>query len=438
VGANAVSNTPDSNHDTIDFQIKNQESSGNCSQSTTVSNALCQTYNASIAPSSSYTVNFYIRFAPTATTQTSIVPELISAWNNAYPSVLNWPDRRPIGQLFLANSADTSSTNPGGYFNDPTCYCTDQATFNSRLSTYVTNVLNTVNSYGFPLQGFIFWDLEGEESQSLNIVADPRSLPIVSPQMDAVANAMMSQFEAAGYRVGVALRADTFHYGASLPATPCTYNQPFGSGDPPDNAFFQPPFFLSTGKPTARVYTCNQSTLNWTLGGFQSYYQAALSPNEQAQAAADIISKAIYANNRWGATLFYVDSNAWYGAGQYASYIWKQIQAAVPNALFLTEHSNAVQFPYVTAYNNSGFDGNYNSAEAGFQIPYPSGFFVSFGNGRTDAHIAEIAAGMCHGDIYGLQAWYDSGEAPVLKAAMMSRNCSGPPAAPTGLTGTLE
>lgn len=426
-----TANTPDSSHDELDFIFKNQQESGNCGEATTVPDALCQIYSAPIAPSSSHTANFYLRFAPTSASRASLVPEVISAWNTAFPSVVNWSDRRPIGQLFVAAGA-TSSTNPGGYFSDPTCNCTNQATFHNRLQAYITQTLNTVNSFGFPIQGFILWDLEGEESGSLNYVGDPRSLPTVSPQMDAEADAMFAQLTALGYRVGMMLRANTFHYGSSLPSTPCTYNTPFASSDTSDNSAFQPPFFLSTGTPGSRVYGCSQSTLTWALGGYQSSWE------QQSQAAADIISKATYAYNRWGATLFYVDSNGWYGDGQYAPQIWKQIQAAVPNALFIPEHANAVQFPYISAYNDAGFGGAYNSAEAGYQIPYPNAFFVSFNNGTSMTHVAEIAAGMCHGDIYGLQAWWNSGEAPVLAAAMTNRKCGVAPPAPTGLTATIE
>jgi hypothetical protein len=78
-------------------------------------------------------------------------------------------------------------------------------------------VFNTVNNFGFPIQGFIIWDLEGDESPSLNYVSDPRSLPALSPMMDAAADSMFGQFKAAGYRVGVTLRAQHFDVGSTLP-----------------------------------------------------------------------------------------------------------------------------------------------------------------------------------------------------------------------------
>jgi hypothetical protein len=195
-----------------------------------------------------------------------------------------------------------------------------------------------------------------------------------------------------------------------VPSGSCTYNAPFGSDTTDDDAF-NGSYFASSGPPLSRVYVC-QSNGTWALGGRQAYWQS------QAAAAADIISKATYAYNRWGATLFYVDSNGWYGDGPWTAQTWATIQAAVPNALFIPEHSNAMQFPYVSAYNDALTFGSYNSAESGDQIPFQNGFFVSFDNGTSMTPVPQIAAGMCHGDIYGLTGWYNSGEAPVLAAAM--------------------
>jgi len=402
ISTQATTNTPNSNYDDLQMLLNNSQASGNCAY-------FCQTYNAPIAPSGSYTVNFYIRFAPTTSARASLLPEAISVWNAANPSAINWPDRRPIAELFFNTSSSAiTPTNPGGYFNDPTC-CANQAAFNAELQTYINGVFNTVNNFGFPVQGFIIWDLEGDESPSLNYVGDPRSLPTVSPMMDAAADAMFAQFKAAGYRMGVTLRAQHFDFGSTLPPAPCTYNNP--TGNLSDAPSFNAPFFVSSGPALTRVFTCTPNG-TWTLGGWQDYWQT------QSAAAADIIAKASYAYNRWGATLFYVDSNGWYGAGQYAPQIWQQIQAAVPNALFIPEHSNAVQFPYISAFNDAGKFGAYNSAEANDLIPYPNAFIVSFNNGNTMNHQAEIAAGICHGDIYGLSGWWNSGEAVPLAAAI--------------------
>lgn len=407
ISSQVTANTPDTDHDEVDFYFQNQESSGNCTY-------FCQTYSASVAPLGSATVNGYIRFGPANAEQSTLEPELISAWSTAYPPQLNWTDRRPIGQLFLANGSGTSSSNPRGWLAGSACNCTDQPTFHAWVQSYIAQVLRTVASYSFRLQGFIFWDLEGEESPSLNFVGDPRTLPVAAPEMNAEADAMMSQLVSMGYRVGMTLRASHFNTGASLPPTPCTYYNVASAV----NGYLQPPFMVA-GQVPPRVYTCDPSTLRWGLGGYQATWEY------QSQAASDIIAKATYAHNRWGASLFYVDSSTWVGDGAFSPDAWAAVEAALPDCLFIPEESTAGQLPYASAYNDSHLSGSYNSAERGFQVPYPYGFIVSFSNGTDMTKVPTIAAGIRHGDIYGLQAWYNSGEAGVIGAAIRESQSGG-------------
>lgn len=49
-----------------------------------------------------------------------LVATMILAWVGiVYPTRVYWPDRRPIGVLFLASHFHSSATNPRGWFNDP-------------------------------------------------------------------------------------------------------------------------------------------------------------------------------------------------------------------------------------------------------------------------------------------------------------------------------
>ena len=76
----------------------------------------------------------------------------------------NWPDRRPIGALFLADHSHRSATNPRGWFNSPNLNIKGSAgpaIFREALLAYADRaitILKAVNA-----QGMIVWDLEGRK-----------------------------------------------------------------------------------------------------------------------------------------------------------------------------------------------------------------------------------------------------------------------------------
>ncbi len=96
-------------------------------------------------------------------------------------------------------------------------------------------------------QGMIVWDLEGEQyPHKTTYIGDPRALGRLAPEADAVADEFFALFRAAGLRVGVTIRPQEFVSGAQ---------------------------------------------------------------HDVADYDATLLRKLDYARGRWGATLFYIDSN---------------------------------------------------------------------------------------------------------------------------------
>jgi hypothetical protein len=108
-------------------------------------------------------------------------------------------------------------------------------------------------------QGIIFWDLEGEQypQGESTYVGDPRLLSRLAPEMDAIADELLSTFTSQGLRVRLTIRAQQI-------------------------------VFRSNGSFYQR---------DWPVANSDALFD-------------DLDSKINYAITRWGASVFYVDSNS--------------------------------------------------------------------------------------------------------------------------------
>jgi hypothetical protein len=107
------------------------------------------------------------------------------------PFLLNWPNRGPIGSVFLAYEANRSPANPLGLLN-PTPLVN-------------ASIANLKILHG---QALIFWDADGLHGphSAGDYKGDPRHIP---PFVQRTFQLVL----AAGLRVGVTLRADTDYVG---------------------------------------------------------------------------------------------------------------------------------------------------------------------------------------------------------------------------------
>jgi len=207
-----------------------------------------------IDPGETATFKGSLRVAPSGTPTPDMAKDVYDTFKQNFPFVLNWPDRRPIGVIFLANSGQNWPTNPRGWFNDPKVDVTTEegrADFRKRMMELADRSIAIMRDVG--AQGMLFWDVEGGEMpHAITYLGDPRALPGHAPEMDAVADEFFRKFIDAGFKTGVTLR--------------------------PSKIITRP----STGKPA---------------------HQQVDDP------IADMSDKIAYAKKRWGATIFYLDTN---------------------------------------------------------------------------------------------------------------------------------
>ena len=174
---------------------------------------------------------------------------------------VDWKDRRPIGAIFLAGPQINVPTNPRRWIIFGEIDVTNdkgKAAFRAALLKQADNSVQVLKDIG--AQGMITWDPEGEEFGGEVYYGDPRLAPTLAPEMEfkndggkSVIDEYFEKFRAAGLKVGVCLRPQQIT--------------------------------MVDGRPA---------------------HQAA----EDEHAVQILRERIAYAKQRWGRTLFYVDSTA--------------------------------------------------------------------------------------------------------------------------------
>jgi phage FluMu protein Com len=284
-----------------------------------------------------------------------IVIGLLASWF-VYPPRVKWPDRRPVGVLFLASHAHSSVTNPRGWFNDPGLDVTGPngaARFRQALFDYTDRSLAVLQRAG--AQGVIVWDLEGEQfPHKTSFIGDPHQLHRLAPEMDAVADDFFAKLRAAGLRVGLTLRPQKIRYDeAGLPSQSGVFDE-----------------------------------------------------------AGVLSEKMDYAKARWGATLFYVDSNNGVLRPD-EPWQFRELAAAHPDCLLIPEHHGlpfwAFSAPYVALRRDS------SDPVARWPRKIFAGAFGALDISDAADDWEEIVAARNRGDLLLFRAWFASPESQLLE-----------------------
>jgi hypothetical protein len=206
-----------------------------------------------------------------------------------------WPDRRPLPAFFLTDNYDFSNGNVNGWNWGSVAANGGQTNWAAHAIAAFQAAISTALSQG--AQGIIVWDIEGEKGGQSNPAwyGDPQtaalagiapemlqpnsSNPAAVPKDQSLADYCLGLIRAAGLKLGVTSRCDTL----------------------------------------------NQSATN------QSQYTSL------AEAVNDQSRKAMYANQRWGATIFYCDSADGAGSPANGGLEFAALHAAFPSFLFIPE-----------------------------------------------------------------------------------------------------
>jgi len=319
-----------------------------------------------IKPGATKAFNVSLRFGPVGAGVQDLSRDVLERYAKKYPFQLNWSDRRPIGAIFLAGSQINLATNPRRWsFNAGNIDVSTEEGRRSfreallQLADQSVSVLRRTNA-----QGMITWDPEGEEFIGACYYGDPLLVPTLAPEMefknDGVKSAIDEYFEkfrAAGLKVGVCVRPQQIA--------------------------------MVGGKPV---------------------HHAA----EDEHAAQILRERIAYAKQRWGCTLFYVDSTA-------TAYTWinpdvfKAVADAFPDVLLIPENESMRYFAY-SAPLNSYVHHKITSTPIGARMVYPQSFSVlmTSDGDRPEDHAALVDA-VRHDDILLFNGLYNDAGAEKIK-----------------------
>jgi hypothetical protein len=289
-----------------------------------------------------------------------LASDITASYSALYAPTVNWTDRRPVGALFLATSAAGFRTNPRGWFLDPMVDVTTPAgvaAFQKRVLSYADTSIAYLKEMN--AQGMITWDIEGEQyPQPTSYACDPRQLANLAPEMNGVVDLYFRKFREAGLRVGVCVR-------------------------PQD-------LVIGPGGTAAQQNVATPSSI--------------------------LIAKIKYAKDRWGATLFYVDSNGGPNDPMDPD-VFRRVSAAFPDILLVPEHNS----PKYWAYTAPGLglrEGIAGTPDSVKKL-YPNAFSVLFTlDGPIAARFADLVQSVKRGDVIMFKAWFDDEPANNLLKAV--------------------
>ena len=319
-----------------------------------------------VKPGVSKAFNVSLRFGPAGARVQDLSGDVLERYARKYPFQVDWKDHRPIGAIFLASSGTNVATNPRRWILNygEIDITTEQgkSAFREALLKHADKSIKALKEVN--AQGMITWDPEGEEFIGACYYGNPRLVPSFAPEMEFKSNGGKSvideyfeKFRAAGLKVGVCIRPQQIA--------------------------------MIDGKPV---------------------HQAA----EDEHAAQILRERIAYAKQRWGCTLFYVDSTATaYGAINPDAF--KAVADAYPDVLLIPENESMRYFAY-SAPLNSYMHHKITSTPVGARMVYPKAFSVLMApeGDRPEDHDALVSA-VRRGDILLFNGWYAGNEADKIK-----------------------
>ncbi|MDQ2777583.1 MAG: Ig-like domain-containing protein [Acidobacteriota bacterium] len=332
----------------------------------------------------SFTVS--LRFAPSGTPAAAIVADVYKNWAKTWPPQVNWTDRRIIGTVYLASSAQGNQNQPAGFPNNPRRYFNDANAGDldirtpAGLALFQARILkqahaNIKNLQRLNAQGAITWDIEGEQyPQQTSYVCAPDQIAQVAPEMESVIGS---------------------------PSSPYT-------GMKLDDAYFK--VMRDAGFRAGVCIRPQHFTLNPDGTAEQAYLP-------DSQIAAELIRKAKYAHDRWGVTLFYVDSSVDQNGGVLDPGVFQQTASALPDSLFIPEESTPKYFAYTAPFNSFIFHTDLGTP-ADIYDYYPKAFSVNLINdvdpGKLSQYRQKLTDSVRRGDILMVHADYWQANNPTV------------------------
>jgi hypothetical protein len=367
------------------------------------------------------------------------------AWGRYNKREVSWTDRRPIGAFFGCPDAATSATNPNGWFKDPegvdTTTPEGRQAFAKRLLEYVDRSIEVLRHAG--AQGVIWWELEGHRYPQPHItwIADPRVLDpshphyqTYAPELNTpveyggetmpVVDACFRKWKDAGFKTGITIRPQVMTYWPAVPLDQAkarleTAQQRSNAAQVKLNEARQGlDAILEDERPmeaAKKELQQAQAELSRAREGVEKARLGA-QPKEQIydNGGKETLPKAKYARDRWGCTLFYVDSIS----GVFGYWAMDEAARALPDCLFLPEWATARSYRCSAQLSITGITGYRRGVPAEIQAAWPDAFCAMFhldysgiAAGNNAAARADLVTAVKRGNLAVFDCFYNNSDA---------------------------
>lgn len=337
-----------------------------------------------------------LRFGGPDADPVALAQDVYDRYREAFPPVLDWRDRRPIGSLFLAGGGQRTEANPRGWGHG---YPKDldvstpegRETLRERLLILADRVVK--NARGLGLQGVIVWDMEGAQyPHPTTYIGEPRVLKHIAPEMDVVVDDFYARLREGGIRYGMTLR-------------PTLIRPRDAEGKHIDD-------WENRHDVHHRNWVQTTDVDAWKGLGITA---------EEAQSPlARLDHKIQYAKQRWGATVFYVDTpyvwrprdrskEKWAWASKVLNAdVFTELAKRHPDVLIIPEHGHYPRYwAAVAPYYQLGYS-PWVTPPA-IRATYPEGFVVQ--NISNDKKVVlenpePFKQGLIKGDTFLVHSWW--------------------------------
>jgi hypothetical protein len=324
----------------------------------------------------------------------AVCGDLFAAFARRYPvmeNILEWKDRRPIAQVFFESGSTNGGRNPRKWFDAsekvdvtrPEGVKRFQKLVLDRAHAAVTR-MKMMNA-----QGVITWDIEGAQFPGATYMGDPAKVATadpaesVAPEMAPIVDQYFKIYRDAGFRVGVTIR---------------------------------PQKVLLQRDAAGRIVQAWENEDNWD-------WKSSPPADLQAFWQHELETKIRFARKRWGATLFYIDSNG--DPGSPVSFlVMRNLAAEFPDVLLIPEQSTLGYYSATAPYRQLNMLAPWNITSPVVRRTYTAvngnANCFSVINPTIESMTAswpQLVQEMREGDILFFRAWYDAPELPAIRRA---------------------
>ncbi|HEX4085437.1 MAG TPA: hypothetical protein VHY22_11035 [Chthoniobacteraceae bacterium] len=316
--------------------------------------------------------------------------DLFAAFARRYPvtpGLRAWTDRRPIAQVFFEANDTNGGRNPRKWFDASLHLDVTTAAgvklFQKMVFDRAHSTLERMKKMN--AQGVITWDIEGAQFPAATYMGDPSKLSpddlsqSVAPEMAAIADRYFKIYRDAGFRVGVTLRP-------------------------------QKVVLLRDAK--GRLINGWETDDQWDWksdppADLQAFWQQQLE------------EKIRYARKRWGATLFYVDSNG--DPGSPVSFlVFRNLSVEFPDILLIPEQSTMGYYCGTAPYRQLNMLAPNKIVSPLVRETWPGAGCFGVINPTIESmeHCwPQLVQEIREGDILFFRGWYECAELPAIRKA---------------------